>query len=188
MRTLMRAAAASTASLVLLAVPAAAQANPVIADLMTDAKEAQKKITDLVKALPDAAWTWRPGTGVRSTAEVIQHVAADNYLIPGLMGAAPPAATGINPSDYKTVQSYETRKIDRAAAMADLEASFNHLYQAMNATSPAAMSEKVTAFGSSYTRQQFWILATTHLHEHLGQLIAYARSNNVVPPWSRGGN
>jgi hypothetical protein len=25
----------------------------------------------------------------------------------------------------------------------------------------------------------------THLHEHLGQLIAYARMNNVVPPWSK---
>ena len=23
------------------------------------------------------------------------------------------------------------------------------------------------------------------LHEHLGQLIAYARMNNVVPPWSK---
>ena len=24
----------------------------------------------------------------------------------------------------------------------------------------------------------------THIHEHLGQSIAYARSNGVVPPWS----
>jgi uncharacterized damage-inducible protein DinB len=165
-----------------------AQSNPVITDLVTDVKEVQKKITDLVKAMPDAAWNWRPGTGVRSTGEVVQHVAADNYLIPGLMGAAPPAATKINPADYKTVQAYETRTIDRAAAMADLDASFTHLYQAMNGTSAAAMSQKVEAFGRSYTRQQFWILATTHLHEHLGQLIAYARSNNIVPPWSRGGN
>ena len=23
------------------------------------------------------------------------------------------------------------------------------------------------------------------LHEHLGQLIAYARMNNIVPPWSK---
>ena len=23
-------------------------------------------------------------------------------------------------------------------------------------------------------------------HEHLGQSIAYARSNGVVPPWSQG--
>ena len=32
---------------------------------------------------------------------------------------------------------------------------------------------------------QTWILATTHLHEHLGQAIAYARANGVVPPWSK---
>ena len=30
-----------------------------------------------------------------------------------------------------------------------------------------------------------WITTATHLHEHLGKLIAYARSNNVTPPWSK---
>jgi drug/metabolite transporter (DMT)-like permease len=31
-----------------------------------------------------------------------------------------------------------------------------------------------------------WLtLSATHLHEHLGQQIAYARSNGVVPPWSQ---
>lgn len=38
-------------------------------------------------------------------------------------------------------------------------------------------------FGQSFTMQQGWIMATTHLHEHLGQMIAYARSNGVKPPW-----
>jgi hypothetical protein len=31
-----------------------------------------------------------------------------------------------------------------------------------------------------------WLITATHLHEHLGQLIAYARSNAVTPPWSQG--
>jgi hypothetical protein len=30
-----------------------------------------------------------------------------------------------------------------------------------------------------------WLYATTHLHEHAGQMIAYARSNKIVPPWSK---
>jgi hypothetical protein len=25
------------------------------------------------------------------------------------------------------------------------------------------------------------------LHEHLGQLVAYARMNQIVPPWSKKG-
>ena len=28
--------------------------------------------------------------------------------------------------------------------------------------------------------------AMSDMHEHLGQLIAYARTNHVVPPWSAG--
>ena len=37
-----------------------------------------------------------------------------------------------------------------------------------------------------------WMLMVTgvghsvvDMHEHLGQLIAYARMNQIVPPWSR---
>jgi hypothetical protein len=43
---------------------------------------------------------------------------------------------------------------------------------------------ELSVFGSSMTGLDLWVLTTTHLHEHLGQLIAYARSNGVVPPWS----
>ena len=35
------------------------------------------------------------------------------------------------------------------------------------------------------TTRATWIATVTHLHEHLGQLIAGARSNNVTPPWSK---
>ncbi len=29
------------------------------------------------------------------------------------------------------------------------------------------------------------MIVSGHAHEHLGQAIAYARSNGVVPPWSQ---
>ena len=32
------------------------------------------------------------------------------------------------------------------------------------------------------------MIIATHAHEHLGQSIAYARSNGVVPPWSVKGD
>lgn len=117
--------------------------------------------------------------------EVFQHVAADNYLLPAFAGAAPPSATGIKSDDYATVRAYETRAADRTTIIADLEASFAHLKQAMSATPAAKMGENVSLFGREVTTQQMWVLATTHLHEHLGQAIAYARSNGVKPPWSR---
>jgi uncharacterized damage-inducible protein DinB len=115
---------------------------------------------------------------------VFQHIAADNYLLPTAIGATAPATTGINPKEYKTVQAYETRKASRDEVIADLEKSFAHLKQALSAVTPAQLSESVNMFGQAFTKQQFLILTTTHLHEHLGQMIAYARANNIKPPWS----
>jgi hypothetical protein len=43
----------------------------------------------------------------------------------------------------------------------------------------------MTLFGRQRTFPQLAFGMTGDLHEHLGQLIAYARSVNVVPPWSK---
>ncbi len=115
------------------------------------------------------------------------HVAADNYLLPSALGHAADPATGITGADYKTAQAYERRQLGRDATIAELEKSFAHLRRSMSATPAARLGERVSMFGQTFTVQQTWILTTTHLHEHLGQLIAYARSNGVTPPWGQGG-
>jgi uncharacterized damage-inducible protein DinB len=183
MRTSIRSAAAAAALLLVTAASAGAQSS-VVTDLIKDITDLEGKLTALAKAMPEAAWAWRPSAGTRTTAEVFQHVAADNYLLPTAMGAAPPAATAIKGDDYKTVQAYETRKATRDEVMADLTRSFAHLKQAMQQTTAAQLTASVKMFGQTFTGQQLWILTATHLHEHLGQMIAYARSNNVKPPWS----
>ena len=167
------------------AVPASAQPATVVADLLVDVTQLEKKMVDLAKKMPADKFDWRPGTGVRSFGEVVLHVAADNYLIPAAIGVAADPSTGIKGDDYKTALAYEQRKLSRDAAIAEMEKSFAHLKKAMQATTADRLSQKVQMFGQSFTMQQAWILATTHLHEHLGQAIAYARSNSVAPPWSQ---
>ena len=51
--------------------------------------------------------------------------------------------------------------------------------------SAGELDRPVSLRGSPTTVGDIWIRAVVHLHEHLGQSIAYARSNGVVPPWSR---
>ena len=34
------------------------------------------------------------------------------------------------------------------------------------------------------SKRSILLALTSHSHEHLGQLIAYARANNIVPPWT----
>lgn len=182
MRSPIRTAGVAAALLATLSAPAAAQAPSLVNDLVKQLTEAEEKVVKLAKAMPESAWGWRAGQA-RSAAEVFHHVAADNYFIPAVAGVPAPAATGIT-TEYKTAQAYETRKANRTDATADLERSFAHLKQAIQNTSAAQLGETINAFGTPFTRQQFWILAVTHVHEHLGQLIAYARANNITPPWS----
>jgi uncharacterized damage-inducible protein DinB len=149
-----------------------------------DLNEMQLKLNALANAIPEAAYGWRPAPGVRSIGEVLQHIAADNYILPVYMGVPAPAATGIT-ADYNTAVAYETRRgLTKAQILADLEASFTHLHRAVDANTDANLTQSINWFGQRITRLQSMTGTVGHLHEHLGQLIAYARSNNVKPPWS----
>jgi uncharacterized damage-inducible protein DinB len=166
-----------------LAVAAPLQAQGLMADMHRDLNEVQKKFIDLANAIPESAYGWKPGSA-RTVGEVLLHVASDNYLIPIFMGAPAPAATGIT-SDFNTAAAYEKRKLSKAQIIADLTTSFGHLHRAINVTTDANLDENIKMFGQDWSRRRAMILTVTHLHEHLGQLIAYARANNVVPPWSK---
>lgn len=174
----------------LLAAPATAQAQSsaqpaVMASLLQQINSAEEKLVGLAEAIPDDRYGWRPGEGVRSVSEVILHIAADNYFLPTIVGVAAPAATGIQTGDYPSVQKYEGRTATKAEAVSDLRASFAHVRQVMEGVDGAALAQSHNVFGSQMTGLDVWVLTTTHLHEHLGQMIAYARSNDIVPPWSR---
>ncbi|HUQ83177.1 MAG TPA: DinB family protein, partial [Gemmatimonadaceae bacterium] len=173
-------------ALTLAAAPRLAAQQPagLMGDLVGDVTEVQQKLVALAKAMPADKYAYRPGAGVRSFGEVMLHVASDNYFLPTVFGVAADASTGIKAGDYAGVQAYEKRALDREATVAELEKSFEHLKRAMRDGASSDMSGKVSAFGQSFTRQRMWVLTATHLHEHLGQSIAYARMNSITPPWS----
>lgn len=167
------------------AVPSPLAAQGLMADMHSEVSAVQKKLIDLAGAIPESNYGWRPGAGVRTVGEVFKHVATDNYLIPIMMGAPAPAATGISATDMKTVEAYEKRAMTKAQVIAELQASFTHLHGAMRSTTDSNLTQMIKFFGQDMSRQKVMLLTLTHLHEHLGQSIAYARSNSVVPPWSK---
>jgi hypothetical protein len=167
-----------------LAFAAPLQAQSFMGDMHKDLIEVEKKFIDLANAIPESAYSWKPGTGnARTLGEVILHVASDNYLLPVYLGAPAPAAIGIT-GDYNTAVAFEKRKLSKAQIVADLTASFAHLHRTIGA-SDANLGETITMFWRDYSRRQAVILTVTHIHEHLGNLITYARANNVTPPWSK---
>lgn len=167
----------------LLATSASAQG--LMGDMHRDVNDVQKKFIDLAQAIPESAYSWRP-PGARSIGEVLLHIATDNYFIPLAMGKPVPAGIDINATDYSKLTAFEKRKLTKAQIISELEASFKNLHEGMGLTTEANLGENIKFFGQDFSRQRAMVSTVNHLHEHLGQLIAYARSNNVVPPWSRG--
>lgn len=187
--TRIAASAACALATLTVALPAAAQDRAgVMGELLQDVRAVEQKMLSLAEAIPAEKFGWRPAEGVRSVGEVVMHVAADNFYLTMPAGVMPPASTGLKLNDYPSIQAYEGREMDKAGAIAEMRASFEHLRKAMMDTPDTRLEEKVDLFGGTPTVRGLWILTTTHLHEHLGQMIAYARSNGVTPPWSGGGN
>ncbi|HKS05904.1 MAG TPA: DinB family protein [Gemmatimonadaceae bacterium] len=166
-----------------LAAATPAYAQGWMAEMHRDVNEVQSKILQLANAMPEASYKWQP-KGARTMGEVFLHIASDNYYIPISMGKPAPAATGIT-AEYTTTTTYEKKPLNKAQIVAELTASFTHLHQGMALTTDANAGEVIKFFGSDWSRMRAMVLTVTHLHEHLGQAIAYARSNGVVPPWSK---
>jgi hypothetical protein len=157
----------------------------VIGELVRDVTTAESKIIALAKAMPASVYDWRPAPGVRSTGEVFIHIAGDNYFLPALTGTAPPVSTGIDAKDATSVARFEARRLTPDKIIAELSASFAHLKGAISETPDGTLEERPRLSVRNITTREHWITTVTHLHEHLGQLIAYARMNNITPPWSK---
>jgi len=156
---------------------APASAAGMKADLLHWVSDAESKLNQLADAMPAAKYSWRPGKGVRSVGEVYMHVATANYGIPSMWGASVPA--GFNP------QTYEKSLTSKAEVQKALRESFVSLKEKIGALSDADFDRSITMYGSPSTVRNACFLVLTHCHEHLGQSIAYARTNGVVPPWSK---
>ncbi len=150
------------------------------AELVEDLSDVAGKLAGLAEAIPQSSYSWRPMEGVRSSSEVFMHVAAVNYLLPSLVGTPVPDEAGFT---METMGEYE-KIADPEHVLAALNGSFEHLKRAIESTPASELNREITVFGQPGTVRSLFIMACNHAHEHLGQMIAYARSNQVVPPWS----
>jgi uncharacterized damage-inducible protein DinB len=146
------------------------------AQSLLDLERVQKKFVDLANALPADKLTWRPSADSRSFAEVFLHVAGERYGILGLMGVTPPAGF-----DGKT---FEKSTTDRSQIVAELNKSWEFTQKAIDGMSNADFAKLLPKLGPQANAGDVIYILVTDAHEHLGQVVAYARANAVVPPWT----
>jgi len=146
------------------------------AQALVDLERVQKKFVDLANAVPADKMTWRPSADARSFAEVFLHVAGERYGILSLMGAMPPAEI-----DRKT---FEKSTTDRARIVAELNKSWEFAQKTINGMSNADFAKLLPKLGPQANAGDVVYILVADAHEHLGQLVAYARVNGIVPPWT----
>jgi hypothetical protein len=66
-----------------------------------------------------------------------------------------------------------------------LRSSYAALKTAVAGLSDSDLTTSVRLFGRDTIKQGAALMLLMDQHEHLGQSIAYARTNNIVPPWSK---
>lgn len=132
----------------------------------------QSRLVQMAEAIPGDKYNWTPAEGVRSVGEVFIHTAEANYYFMSLI-------TG-----NKSGMSKDKSSTDKSSSLDMLSNSFNHVRSTAENLTEDDLNREIEAFGMKFSVRNFLVTFLNHGHEHLGQLIAYARMNGVTPPWS----
>lgn len=153
--------------------------SPYLQMIVDELGALEDKATSLAAEIPDDKYSWRPGEGVRSVSEVFVHIGGANHFILSFLGKDMPA--GFSRDAEKTM----TGKEDIAKF---LKASFASAKEFVTGIDESGLDEIVELPFAKMSKRKVLFLMANHGHEHLGQAIAYARTNGVTPPWNKRKN
>ena len=130
--------------------------------------------------------------GVRSFGEVFVHMAGSTLLFCSYAGLKPPAGPAHDLATVYMKRGFEMPEIfasERAIKSKGLtihimDQAFHAARDLVQGMPDSDLEKRVEFFGQHLTMRGLLIRLGDHLSEHLGQSIAYARVNHIVPPWS----
>ncbi|MGA2184957.1 MAG: DinB family protein [Bryobacteraceae bacterium] len=196
----MRLSSLSTVLFLCVVLMRSAAAQPATAfqrEYLEDFANTSKQLVQLAEAMPADKYGWRPGAGVRSVSEVYVHIASANFLLLEITGIQPPVAyyTAVNASEKNPLMALyqQNLRMEKSITAKDqvvkmLQESLNAVRDQFSKLSAADLDKPANFFGEQTTVRRVYLRIFAHANEHMGQAIAYARINGIVPPWSRPEN
>jgi len=135
-----------------------------------------RQLIELAEAIPADKYSWRPAPGVRSVSEVFMHIAIANFYLLSVTGPKMPADVS------RDMEKNVTKKAD---VIQWLKRSLDAVKTARAQLKPGDLERKVKIQGKTVPVDGMYLRIIVHDNEHMGQLVAYARMNGIVPPWSK---
>lgn len=178
MRTIQIGSVAFTLAVVAAAIVTPSRAQPasqsVQAALAKEAGTLSEKFSGLARVMA-GKYDWKPGEGVRSVGDVFNLIVTEDGLLAGTLTGTGGGAGGARP-----VPITDPEKMQDA-----LKTSYTNLQKTIEGLSDSDLKTPVKLFGKDMTKESAIRYLFGDQHEHLGQSIAYARTNGVTPPWSK---
>jgi uncharacterized damage-inducible protein DinB len=144
-------------------------------DLLAEMEYVSGQVLQLAEEMPEEKFSWRPSDEVRSVSEIFMHIGTGNYFILSFLGGSMPE--GIKDADKKITKKSDVINF----LMKSYEDSKNYVKELKD----DVFEKPIDFFGMKTNGRRMLFILLYHNHEHLGQAIAYARFNNVTPPWSK---
>ena len=146
-------------------------------ELLGHFQGSSRKISELARVMPAEKFSWAPGEGVMQVGEVYMHIARYNFMyLDQNLGIAPP-----NGFDYADIESIRDK--DRVREIHEM--SVRHVMEQVGALTEAELAGETELYGRTVQGWAVLLQLVSHMNEHVGQSVSYARMNGIVPPWSR---
>ena len=144
----------------------------------------ERDVVGAADAMPEDKYSFAPTagefTGVRTFAQQIKHLAANNYrMAANILGRipAPEEEAEVGPDSVRS----------KAQIMDYLRGSFTALHRAVATINQENMlnPSKTHLQPRQNNGIQFAMDAVAHSYNHYGQMVEYLRMNGIIPPASR---
>ena len=132
----------------------------------------------MAKGIPADRFTWTPGNGGRTVANLFLHLAFSFWTRPAAFGAAAP--TGFDPT--QKADAYENSTTDKDKVVEQLTQAAAYAETSLRNRPEADLQKHIKAGGRDTTVAAILAGWLGDNSEHVGQLMAYSRIHGFAPP------
>ncbi len=147
------------------------------AEFLRQFNTSARKFIALAEAMPADKYAWSPDAETMTVEEVFMHIAKYNYNYPyTYLDTRLPESVDLDGMEQMT---------GKTEVVKQLRASVAYVQDITKNLSDAELAASTRLYGRDIEGWNVLFQLITHMNEHLGLSIAYARINGVTPPWSR---
>jgi uncharacterized damage-inducible protein DinB len=157
--------------------------NPAAHLFVAQFDQLERDLLRLAEAMPADRYEWRPpggaGAAMRTFGEQVRHVATLMRITAAIVQGHPsPVAPGPGDNGPAGIQS-------KADILDALRLAFDEARAAARSFDEASQFQTLRTVFGSQTRAEVMTALVAHSYDHYGQMVVYARLNDVAPPAGR---